>query len=243
METSNLSCEICGERLWTIKGFKCYYCEGYFCSEHILPEKHDCSQIEHAIKDTSYAYLGVGKRPVTSQEELALIELEYKKSHKMFTFTPTNSRVIEIAILKYTNIERSNNGVKELVLDDKLSEIAREHSEDMAKNGFFSHINLRGEDPTARAKRFGYSLRKRVGWQRYKEGITENIGKMPFVVVEKGYGASYVSYSADSIAKAQIKSWMDNTDYRRNILNSNYDKTGIGVACDGTYYISTQDFW
>jgi predicted nucleic acid binding AN1-type Zn finger protein len=37
------SCEYCGKN--ELMGFTCSYCDGYFCTEHRLPEKHDCSSI------------------------------------------------------------------------------------------------------------------------------------------------------------------------------------------------------
>ena len=151
-----------------------------------------------------------------------------------------NTSDIELDILKYTNIERRNNGLKELVLDQSLSQIARSHSQDMAQNNFFSHINLNGEDPTARAKVAGYPLFKQLSNGFYTEGIGENIGKMPTGDV---VGIGHVSNNADSIANAQVESWMESPGHRENILNSNYDKIGVGVAYDRTYYISTQDFW
>ncbi len=156
--------------------------------------------------------------------------------------TPTipDVRDIELAILKYTNLERTKNGLKELVWDEKLSEIAREHSEDMALNQYYSHINLKGEDPTDRAERHGYDTRKELGDGTYQLGIGENIGGMPTGhVLEIGY----VSNNADSIAKAQVKSWMNSIGHRENILDPYYDRIGVGVAYDGLYYISTQNFW
>ena len=147
---------------------------------------------------------------------------------------------IEILILKYTNIERRNHGLDELVWDEKLVEIAREHSEDMANNDFFSHVNPNGESPTDRARRHGYGLYKDLGGGWYSEGIAENIGKMPTGNV---LGIGYVSDDADSIAKAQVESWMGSSGHRENILKPHYDRLGVGVGYDGTYYISTQNFW
>ena len=34
-------CEICNDQI--MLGFTCSYCNGYFCPEHRLPEKHRCS--------------------------------------------------------------------------------------------------------------------------------------------------------------------------------------------------------
>lgn len=146
---------------------------------------------------------------------------------------------MESAILTCTNEERENYGLKPLIWDDKLASIARDHSEDMAENNFFSHINLRGEDPTDRAVRYGYPIRKSLGGGWYSEGIAENIGKMPTGQV---VGIGYVANNADSIARAQVASWMESTGHRENILNSQYDRIGIGVAYDGLYYVATQNF-
>ncbi|MFX1286145.1 MAG: AN1-type zinc finger domain-containing protein [Promethearchaeota archaeon] len=37
------SCEYCGKR--ELMGFTCSYCDGYFCTEHRLPEKHGCVKL------------------------------------------------------------------------------------------------------------------------------------------------------------------------------------------------------
>lgn len=39
-----LECQKCGQQ--TFLPFKCPYCDDYFCSEHRLPENHDCPRIE-----------------------------------------------------------------------------------------------------------------------------------------------------------------------------------------------------
>jgi uncharacterized protein YkwD len=55
-------------------------------------------------------------------------------------------------------------------------------------------------------------------------------------------GVGWVSKEADSIVTAQVQSWMDSPGHRQNILNSDYDKIGIGVAYDGTCYFCAQNF-
>ena len=76
------------------------------------------------------------------------------------------------------------------------------------------------------------------GW--YSEGIAENIGKMTTGDI---IGIGYVSNNAESIAKAQVKSWMQSEGHRANLLERNYDALGVGVAYDGRDYIATQNFW
>ncbi|OPY35344.1 MAG: Cysteine-rich secretory protein family protein [Methanoregula sp. PtaU1.Bin051] len=150
------------------------------------------------------------------------------------------SPAIEDAIFRYTNEERQKSQRSPLQYDRSLSAIARAHSTDMAQNDFFSHTNLKGEDPTDRATRSGYSVHKELGSGWYSEGIAENIGKMPTGNV---VGIGYVSSDPDSIAKAQVNSWMTSPGHRSNILNSQYSRIGVGVSFDGMYYISTQNFW
>lgn len=147
---------------------------------------------------------------------------------------------IEMAIFAYTNDERKKAGKSCLMWDDKLADIARDHSQDMVNNNYFSHDNLRGEDPPARAKRHGYPVRKYLGLGWYSDGIAENIGKMPTGNV---IGVGYVGRDENEIAYAHVKSWMQCPDHRSNILEASYDKLGVGVAYGGQCYIATQNFW
>lgn len=41
-----MKCEKCQQEVFL--PFRCPYCSGYFCSEHRLPENHDCPRIEEA---------------------------------------------------------------------------------------------------------------------------------------------------------------------------------------------------
>jgi uncharacterized protein YkwD len=110
----------------------------------------------------------------------------------------------------------------------------------MAQNGFFSHTNPAGEDPTARAERHDYPTRKPLGGGAYQVGIAENIAKMPTGNV---VGVGYVAPDAESVAQALVQSWMDSPGHRQNILSDKPDRIGVGVAYDGTYYLATQNFW
>jgi uncharacterized protein YkwD len=147
---------------------------------------------------------------------------------------------IEQYIFEYTNMERSSYGLEALVLDSALSQISQDHSDNMAENDYFSHINLDGETPTDRAIAADYNVVKYLGDGYYSTGIGENIAKMPTGNV---IGIGYVSDDAESIAKAIVDAWMDSDGHRANILNSQYTNIGIGVAFDGTYYIATQNFY
>lgn len=137
------------------------------------------------------------------------------------------------------NEERINYGLKPLIWDDKIALIAREHSQDMAINDFFSHDNPDGEDPTDRGNRHGYSCRKDYG-SYYTYGLAENIALTPIYsnVVDCGS-----TTSLDNLAGCIVDGWMTSPGHRENILTSTYTKTGVGIAYsnnDEAY--STQNF-
>jgi len=72
------------------------------------------------------------------------------------------------------NLERTKRGLKKLSYSIDLEKVAKSHSEDMAKNNFFSHTNLNGENPTKRALKMGIPVQKQRGGIIFK-GIGENI--------------------------------------------------------------------
>ena len=149
-------------------------------------------------------------------------------------------RAVEQAVLRLTNAERGGNGLAPLSWDEHLAEVARDHSTNMALHDFFSHTNLQGEGPTERAVRHGYPVRKELGGGWYAEGIGENLNMMPTGSV---VSIGYVANDAESIARAQVGAWMGSPGHRGNILNGEYTRLGVGVAYDGQYYYSTQNFW
>jgi uncharacterized protein YkwD len=142
------------------------------------------------------------------------------------------------------NSERQNNGLSTLSLDSKLSDIARAHSMDMAQNNFFSHENLRSQDPTARATASGYKCYKNYG-DYYTVGIAENIFQNNLYD-----SITYIDLvpihnwnTASEIAQSTVQGWMNSPGHRQNILTKTYDREGIGVAIsnDDKIYI-TEDF-
>ena len=146
---------------------------------------------------------------------------------------------LEKRVHTLVNEERINYGLKPLTWDDKLSLIAREHSQDMATNDFFSHDNLQGEDPTDRGNNHGYTCRKDYG-SYYTYGLAENIALTPIYSDVVGCGSTT---NLDSLAECIVEGWMTSPGHRENILTSTYTKEGIGIAYsnDDQAY-STQDF-
>jgi len=110
--------------------------------------------------------------------------------------------------------ERTLHGLPELVMDERLREIARRHSVDMFQRGYFSHINPEGKTPFDRIQAGGVSFII----------AGENIAIAPTV----------------SIAHQGL---MDSQGHRENILRSQFRLVGIGAAQGGRYgTMFTQNF-
>lgn len=95
-------------------------------------------------------------------------------------------------------------------VDPRLQKVARAHSRDMIQRDYFSHTtkgtNRVGCD---RVKNSGYRFRycaENIAWGQREKGEPDNI----------------------------MRSWMESSGHRRNILNGRYREVGIGTAT-GTF--------
>jgi uncharacterized protein YkwD len=162
-----------------------------------------------------------------------------------------NMADIEGDIFQKVNAARTSNGLNPLISDTNLASIARGHSQDMAANKYFDHVDLQGQDPSARATKAGYNIRKDIGNNRYQLGIGEIIAKMPTgnVQLDCPSGLVVIPNTPTAIADATVDGWMNHDScccangHRDAILSNTFTNAGVGVAYDGTYYISTVDFW
>ena len=118
------------------------------------------------------------------------------------------------------NKRRVENGLEPIVWNDEVAKIARIHSQNMAKNNFFSHQGLDGLMVNDRADSNG--LRN---WRRIGENIAYN----------RGY---------DDPVEFAVLRWMQSQSHRENLLSNKWKETGVGVAIapDGKTYYFTQVF-
>lgn len=123
---------------------------------------------------------------------------------------------LELKVFELINIERSSNGLSPLVWNKQIAAIARLYSQSMSTNNFFSHTGLNDERIDQRADSFGLTKWKMIG---------ENIA------YSRGY---------KQIAESIVESWMQSSNHRRNLLNKQWKKTGVGIsiAKDGTYFFT-----
>jgi len=108
----------------------------------------------------------------------------------------------ESEVLDLVNDERAAHGLHPLSYDHQLAEAARDHSEDMAIQDYFSHTSLDGRIPNDRISDAGYS------YNTYGENIAA------------GYRTP----------EAAMNGWMTSPGHRANILGVNFCDIGVGYA-------------
>jgi uncharacterized protein YkwD len=142
------------------------------------------------------------------------------------------------------NEERKKQGLLQLAWNETLSGIARKHSRDMAKRGYFSHVSPDGHDFSYRYKQEGYACAVGgPGKVTYTGG--ENIFQNNLydkVMISNGV-RQYDWNSVNRIAETTVDGWMKSPGHRKNILMPSWVSEGIGVSIspDKKVYI-TQNF-
>jgi uncharacterized protein YkwD len=112
----------------------------------------------------------------------------------------------EQEILNLINQQRSKYGLDDLEWDAKLAELAADYSEKMARERFFSHYDKNGESVADRAAKA-----KITRWSKIGENLFTCQGYAKFT-------------------KLAVKSWLESSEHRRNMLDEDYTQTGIGIA-------------
>jgi uncharacterized protein YkwD len=156
-----------------------------------------------------------------------------------------STTALEQRVHDLINQERNDLELASLSFDPALAAIARKHSEDMAAQNYFAHVNLAGQDPTARGTDAGYICRKYYG-SYYTYGIAENLFQNYLYSSATYYSNRKTVYawnSPEEIAQTTVAGWMNSSGHRENIVTPTFDREGIGVAiaADDKVYI-TEDF-
>jgi uncharacterized protein YkwD len=141
------------------------------------------------------------------------------------------------------NEEREKRGLSALAWNDKLSIIARKHSQDMANRNYFAHSDPEGHDFCYRYRQEGFNCEVHVGNYIYMgaENIFQN--NLYSSVTYYGGSPSYDWNTQEEIAESTVQGWMNSPGHRKNILIAYWKREGIGVAIsnDDKVYI-TEDF-
>jgi uncharacterized protein YkwD len=130
---------------------------------------------------------------------------------------------LERLIYDGINSQRKASNLTPLEWDEAIAKVARVHSEDMAKRGYFKHQTPEGSTPMKRLEQSGYNSCRLVGENIYQNNLYSS------VAVEKRR-TTYDWNSMDKIADTTVKGWMESPGHREVILEKGYNRTGIGVA-------------
>ena len=120
---------------------------------------------------------------------------------------------LELKVHAGINAERARNGSAPLQWEEQLAAVARAHSDDMTRRGYFSHDTPEGLGPSDRIDRAGYSC-----WKGSHYGVAENIAIETTV------------NNLDRAAAEAVRGWMNSPGHRTNLLGRQYDRTGIGAS-------------
>ncbi|MGG3561872.1 CAP domain-containing protein [Neobacillus rhizosphaerae] len=118
----------------------------------------------------------------------------------------------EQKVVDLTNQERAKNGLPALKVDLTLSKMARDKSQDMSTNHYFSHTSPAYGSPFDMMKKYGITYRY----------AGENIAM------------------GQRTPEEVVTAWMNSEGHRKNILSPNFTYIGVGYVADGNYW--TQEF-
>lgn len=115
-------------------------------------------------------------------------------------------------LVEFVNSDRAKAGCGAVTVNEKLTEAAQQHSQDLAHHQTLSHTGSDGSSFVDRYSRVGYS------WSTAGENIA----------------------SGHTTPESVMEGWMNSSDHRANILNCQFEEIGVGLAQPGSYW--TQDF-
>lgn len=119
-------------------------------------------------------------------------------------------------ILELVNEERVKNGREPLTVNEELMDIAFMRAEEADE--FFSHTRPDGSKAETSVP--------------FSDYVGENLAS-PAI-------AAYIARDSEGFAEYTVNGWMNSSGHRRNILNSRYQETGVGVYIGNEYVTISQ---
>lgn len=116
-------------------------------------------------------------------------------------------------VLNLVNDQREKNGAQALKLNTLLDGSAQQYAQDMAQQGFFSHVS-----PT------GQTLRDRIAASGYENRtFQKSCGCIP------GYALAENLARGQRTPQEAVNAWMKSPEHREALLSTDYTDTGIGI--------------
>ena len=144
-------------------------------------------------------------------------------------------------LIEQTNVIRKKHHLIPFTSDSCLTQIARKHSKEMTKLGYFSH-----ESPNLKNKtmdqRFGNAAIPLINvclGENLGVDYVLKISNIPYYREQDGDETIYINAKTgrkihkqtyDEFAKTMVQQWMDSPPHRKNILNPQFSKIGIGAS-------------
>jgi uncharacterized YkwD family protein/spore coat assembly protein SafA len=114
---------------------------------------------------------------------------------------------VEQQVAQITNRYRAQNGLQAVTFDWQLARVARYKSVDMRDKGYFSHTSPTYGSPFTMIKNFG------INYTRASENIA----------------------AGQRTPEEVVQAWMNSPGHRKNILDPNVTRIGVGYAKGGSY--------
>lgn len=129
----------------------------------------------------------------------------------------TSTTQMETQVRQQINVIRQKNGLNSLKNNEKLAQVARQYSQKMATQKFFSHTSPQGDTMVQRVRsaRIFY-------WM-----LGENL---------------FMGTNLPQPVGDAVQGWMESPGHRENVLRPEFRETGIGVWRQGNTYYFTQLF-
>lgn len=150
--------------------------------------------------------------PIYVNNGYPLIPDFFDLNDREFYSAPFNQNSLRQEMLNLINQVRSEFGLAAVDLSSELNSLAQAHTDDMAQNNFFAHVNLSGQSPDDR---------------RIAAGIETPVGEN----LARDVSLEFAHYG---LLKSAI--------HRENILTPEWDRVGIGITEQDGYLIIAQEF-
>ena len=112
----------------------------------------------------------------------------------------------EQKLLELVNRARADEGLEALTLDENLMKVARTKAKDMTENSYFSHQSPTYGSPFDMMRQF--------------DNAFKSAGK---------------NIAGNKTVEGAFKAWMASDSHKKNILNSGFKVTGIGIETSSSY--------
>lgn len=156
------------------------------------------------------------ERPIRRTLHALIVPVDSKTSVPLpFRVTQARERPeLEARMLEMINAERTQRGLRPLLPDPELAQVARAHSRDMFARSYFSHVSPDREDPFDRMR----------------------AGKVRYLVAGENLALARTLPAAH-------QGLMESPGHRANILRPQFGRVGVGVLDGGVHGLMiTQKF-